>query len=103
MTHAGAQAPPGPPTVAQALAGARSQGIDRLDARWLLGHVLGRPGAWLTAHDDHRLAEADARAYRALCQRRAGGEPLAHLVGEAGFHGLRLRVTPEVLVPRPDT
>lgn len=93
----------GLPTIAQALAGARVQGLDRLDAQWLLGHVLQKPGAWLIAHDDQALAVADAQAYAALCQRRAAGEPVAYLVGQAGFHGLMLRVTPAVLVPRPDT
>ena len=36
-------------------------------------------------------------------RRRADGEPLAYLLGEREFHGLRLRITPAVLVPRPDT
>lgn len=90
-------------TVAQALAAAQALGLDRLDARWLLGHVLGQTSAWLLAHDDQPLASADAEVYGALCQRRAAGEPLAYLVGRAGFHGLQLQVTPDVLVPRPDT
>lgn len=93
----------GPPTIAQALAGACALGLDRLDAQWLLGHVLQQASAWLIAHDDQPLAAADARAYAVLCQRRAAGEPLAYLVGQAGFHGLMLQVTPGVLVPRPDT
>jgi release factor glutamine methyltransferase len=93
----------GLPTIAQALAGARAQGLDRLDAQWLLGHVLQQPSAWLVAHDDEPLADAAAQAYAVLCRRRADGEPLAYLVGQAGFHGLTLQVTPDVLVPRPDT
>ena len=91
------------PTIAQALAAARAQGLDRLDAQWLLGHVLQQTNAWLISHDDQPLAAADARAYGLLCRRRAAGEPLAYLVGQAGFHGLTLLVTPDVLVPRPDT
>ena len=91
------------PSIAQALAAAQASGLDRLDAQWLLGHVLGQPRAWLMAHDDQRLPAPTAGAYSTLCQRRAAGEPLAYLVGECGFHGLRLQVTPDVLVPRPDT
>ncbi len=93
----------GAPTIAQALAAARAQGLDRLDAQWLLGHVLGQTSAWLISHDEQPLAAADAHTYAALCRRRTDGEPLAYLVGQAGFHGLTLQVTPDVLVPRPDT
>jgi release factor glutamine methyltransferase len=92
-----------PPTIAQALAAARAAGLDRLDAQWLLGHVLAQTSAWLIAHGDELLCAAQATAYARLCQRRAGGEPLAYLVGRCGFHGLTLQVTPDVLVPRPDT
>ena len=90
-------------TIALALAAAQALGLDRLDARWLLGHVLGQTSAWLLAHDDQPLAAGTALAYATLCQRRAAGEPLAYLTGHAGFHGLQLQVTPDVLVPRPDT
>lgn len=94
-------APPG--TVAAALAWARRLGLDRLDAHWLLAHVLQRPHTWLLAHDDHHLVAPEAAAYRQACQRRADGEPLAYITGERGFHGLSLAVSPAVLVPRPDT
>jgi release factor glutamine methyltransferase len=90
-------------TVGAALAAARAAGLDRLDAQWLLGHLLGRDSAWLLAHDADPLPTAASNSYADLVQRRAAGEPLAYLVGEAGFHGLTLRVTPDVLVPRPDT
>lgn len=91
------------PSIAQALVGARSQGVDRLDAQLLLAHQLRRPRAWLLAHDDHPLAAADSQALAVLFARRAAGEPLAYLVGAREFYGLTLRVTPDVLVPRPDT
>lgn len=89
--------------VAQALTHARTVGVERLDAQLLLAHLLGCPRAWLLAHDDAPLAEADARALAGLLARRAAGEPLAYLVGEREFHGLTLHVTADVLVPRPDT
>ena len=90
-------------TVASALAAARSLAVDRLDAQLLLAHRLGCPRAWLMAHDDAPLGAADAQALALMFARRAAGEPLAYLVGEREFHGLSLRVTPDVLVPRPDT
>lgn len=94
---------PEPASIAQALAHARALGVARLDAQLLLVYRLGRPRTWLLAHEDAPLAAVDARAVTALFTRRADGEPLAYLVGEREFHGLRLRVTPAVLVPRPDT
>lgn len=89
--------------VAEALAMARAQGLDRLDAQLLLAHRLDKPRAWLIAHDDEPISADQALAYRQDVTRRAGGVPLAHLVGEREFHGLRLAVSPAVLVPRPDT
>lgn len=93
-------------TLRQALAEAGALGLARLDAQLLLLHALGRtPGdrAWLIAHDDDPLADAALQDFRALCSRRAAGEPLAYLVGEKEFFGLPLRVDARVLVPRPDT
>jgi len=86
--------------VAAALALARERGVARLDAQLLLAHLLQRPRAWLLAHDD---AEVDAAAVAAGLERRAGGEPLAYIVGACSFMGLDLRVTRDVLVPRPET
>ena len=90
-------------TVADALAEARTQGLDRTDSLVLLGHVTGRARTWLLAHDDAELSAAQAASLTALCRRRAEGEPVAHLLGTREFHGLLLQVTPAVLVPRPDT
>ncbi len=97
----GAAAPP--PTVDAALRDARARGVDRLDAQLLLARALGRPRTWLLAHDDAPLGAAAAARYAADVARRADGVPLAYLLGEKEFRGLVLRVTPEVLVPRPDT
>ncbi|MBA3596856.1 MAG: peptide chain release factor N(5)-glutamine methyltransferase [Methylibium sp.] len=90
-------------TVAAALRTARGHGVDRLDAQALLSAVLRQPRAWLLAHDEAALdGEAQTRL-QALLERRAQGEPLAYLLGEKEFFGLPLAVTPDVLVPRPDT
>lgn len=86
-----------------ALRAARAQGVDRLDAQALLAAVLERPRSWLIAHGDAPLDARTAERYASLLARRAGGEPLAYLLGEREFFGLSLAVTPDVLVPRPDT
>jgi len=91
------------PTVAQALIAGRAQGVDRLDAQMILAWVLGQSRSWIIAHDDTTLDEAQTETVRASFARRAAGEPLAYLLGEKEFHGLRLRVDASVLVPRPDT
>jgi release factor glutamine methyltransferase len=93
-------------TCAQALAAARTLGLDRLDAQLLLLHALGKPAgarAWLLAHDNDDLAPEAAEAFRGLSLRRAAGEPLAYIVGSQEFFGLPLQVDARVLVPRPDT
>ena len=89
--------------IADALARARAIGVDRLDVQLLLCHLLQRSRAWLLAHDDAALAPAQAAAFEAALARRAAGEPLAYIVGEKEFHGLALAVSPDVLVPRPET
>ena len=85
------------------LQAARAAGVARMDAQLLAAHVLARPRTWLLAHEDAPVAADLAVRLDALVQRRARGVPLAYLVGEREFHGLALRVTPDVLVPRPDT
>jgi release factor glutamine methyltransferase len=89
-----------PPTVSAALA---SSGLVPLESKLLLAHVLGRDRAWLAAHGDAPLAPAQARAYDALVRRRAAGEPIAYLTGRREFFGLDLEITPDVLIPRPET
>ena len=89
--------------IREALAQAHAAGVARLDAQWLLCHLLARPRSWLLAHDDDALPAAALSAWPALLARRAGGEPLAYVIGEREFCGLTLQVTPAVLVPRPET
>lgn len=73
------------------------------DARLLLAHALGASPTWLVAHDDEPLAEDAAARYGELLRRRCAREPLQHLVGEQEFWRLRIRVSPAVLIPRPET
>jgi release factor glutamine methyltransferase len=90
-------------TIAEALAQARSRGVARLDAHLLLAHATGRTRSWLIANDQCQLDPATHHRWSALMERRAAGEPLAYLTGTREFHGLTLHVTPDVLIPRPDT
>jgi len=93
-------------SMARALAGACSAGIDRLDAQLLLLHALDKSAAeraWLVAHDQDALSAVAAARFTALCARRAQGEPLAYLLGRQEFFGLTLAVDARVLIPRPDT
>ena len=73
------------------------------EATLLLRHVLDVSEAWLIAHADDPVDEAHAAVYRALLERRGRGEPVAYLIGTRGFRTLELRVTPNVLIPRPET
>lgn len=75
----------------------------RIEAQMLLQHVLGVPRAYLMAHPERELSEAEETAYRTLLQRRLAGEPLVYILGEREFFGLDFRVTPATLIPRPDT
>src|SRR6266446_6614100 len=89
-----------PPTVSAALA---VSGLNPLEAKLLLAHVLDRDRAWLAAHGDAALSRDQARAFDALARRRRDGEPIAYLTGRREFYGLDLEVTPDVLIPRPET
>lgn len=91
------------PSVDQALQTARARGLDRLDAQLLLAHRIGRPRSWLLAHGDAPLAADQQAAFDADCRSRLDGMPVAYLLGQREFHGLALRVTRDVLVPRPET
>ncbi len=89
--------------VGQALAQAQARGVARLDAQWILCHLLKQPRPWLLAHDEALLPPSAAVDWPDLLARRAGGEPLAYVLGEREFCGLNLQVSPAVLVPRPET
>lgn len=80
-----------------------SGGDARREAEMLLEHVLEVSRAWLFTHPDVTPEADAARAYVALVERRAQGEPLAYIVGHIGFWTLNLKVTPDTLIPRPET
>lgn len=75
----------------------------RLDAELLLAEVLQVSRAYFYTWPERILAEPAARRYRTLIDRRAAGEPTAYLLGRREFWSLDLEVTPETLIPRPET
>lgn len=75
----------------------------RLEAELLLAHVLRVTRLDLHAAGERNLAAAEILAFEALLDRRARGEPVAYLTGRKEFYSLDLVVTPDVLVPRPET
>jgi release factor glutamine methyltransferase len=74
-----------------------------LAAELLLLHVLGRDRTWIYAHPEGEISAPDAERFFALIARRAEGEPTQHLTGKQEFWGLEFEVTPDVLIPRPET
>jgi release factor glutamine methyltransferase len=74
-----------------------------LAAELLLLHALGRSRTSLYAHPEEVIAGADAQRFFELIARRAAGEPTQYLTGKQEFWGLEFEVTPDVLIPRPET
>jgi release factor glutamine methyltransferase len=75
----------------------------RLDAELLLSKVLGMPRTALLVRAAEPMSDAQRRAYEQLIARRAHGEPIPYLTGSREFWSLDLTITPDVLVPRPET
>jgi release factor glutamine methyltransferase len=75
----------------------------RRDAELLLMHSLKRSRAWLITHDDELLADDLSASYAELLERRRKAEPIQYITGETEFYGLPFLVTPDVLIPRPET
>jgi len=99
-------------TVADCLAAASLQlatalGLEkreaRLEARVLAAFAWAVSPAWLIAHDTDPLSDAQTAQFQALLSRRLAGEPVAYLTGTREFYGRPFRVSPDVLIPRPDT
>ena len=90
----------GPVSIARAL---RESGLEVCDARLLLQAALGVNRAYLAAHHDQILGPRQAALFEELVQRRRAGEPTAYILGEREFYGMNLKITPAVLIPRPET
>ncbi|KQT46669.1 protein-(glutamine-N5) methyltransferase, release factor-specific [Methylobacterium sp. Leaf456] len=103
--------PPLPPTLPRAEAlrqltqafSAAGLANPRGDARFLTEHALGLSSSELILQGRHLLGETGARALGEAAGRRLAGEPVARIIGAWEFWGLPFRLSPETLVPRPDT
>lgn len=71
--------------------------------RWMLEHVLGMSSGELLMAFDHHFPENNRVAFDHMIRRKAAGEPIQYILGEAAFMDLMLDVTPAVLIPRPET
>ncbi len=99
---------PGPTTIGGALKRATAalmgvSGSPRLDAQLILGHVIGKPREYLIAHSEQPLSDLDAHTFDKLLTLRARGMPIAYILGQRPFFDRSFKVTPHVLVPRPET
>jgi len=75
----------------------------RLEARVLAAFAWDVTPAWLIAHDTDPLTGPQIAQFTTLLARRLSGEPVAHLTGTREFYGRNFQVSPDVLIPRPDT
>ena len=74
-----------------------------LDAQVLMAHILGQNRTWVLAHPEARLTAPQEAALEAAIHQLADGLPLPYLLGRREFFGLDFEVTPDVLIPRPET
>jgi release factor glutamine methyltransferase len=81
----------------------RSAPLAALETRILIAHALQLSRVQLITQSGRALTSEDAQRIATLFQRRLGGEPIAYIIGEREFYGLRFAVTPDVLIPRPET
>jgi len=89
----------------EAFAQLRAAGVPShtLAAEMLLMHTLGRDRTWLYAHPEEVISDSEVLLFTSLLARRAAGEPTQHLTGKQEFWSLEFEVTPDVLIPRPET
>jgi len=78
-------------------------GAPRLTAEVLLAHALGRERSYLYAHPEEQLSEVAWLHYGRYLHERLKGKPTQYITGRQEFYGRELRVTPDVLIPRPET
>jgi len=75
----------------------------RLDAEVLLSHIILKDRVWLITHRDDVLDDNHQREFADVIRRRTRREPLQHIIGNQEFWGLEFIVSPDVLIPRPET
>lgn len=81
----------------------RNAPLDALENRILLAHALDLTRVELITQSERVIDDQEAQRLTALFQRRLNGEPIAYITGQREFYGLSLHVSPDVLIPRPET
>jgi release factor glutamine methyltransferase len=104
---------PAPQFVSATVGGTLREGVQKLEhaavpsaplaAELLLMHVLRRDRTFLYAHPEEQITTAQVEAFFALIEKRAAGTPTQYLTGKQEFWGLEFEVSPDVLIPRPET
>jgi len=94
-------------TIAQQIEWGRRQLTEsdsaRIDAEIILAFILQQNRTYLYTWSDRELSSEQVKQFRTLIEKRAGGEPVAYLVGQQAFWSFKLKVTPATLIPRPET
>ncbi len=75
----------------------------RVDARFLLSHLLDKSFTWIKTWPEHELSQAQFESLKSLTQRRKQGEPIAYILGKKDFWNLSLKCSPASLIPRAET
>ena len=75
----------------------------RLEVEWLLGHLLDMDRVDLYVQFERPMEPGELAQFKQLVQRRTAGEPLQYIIGTAPFYGRDFKVTPAVLIPRPES
>lgn len=91
--------------IAEAAAKLDSRGVtpSRLEASLLLEHAIQCDRTFVIGHSDRELSSRELQAFQGFVDRRAGGEPLQYITRHQEFFKLDFEVTPDVLIPRPET
>ena len=74
-----------------------------LDAYVVLAHIMDRPRSWVLAHPEIELTESEQKQLSDSLSRLESGEPFPYVLGHWEFFGMEFDVTPDVLIPRPET
>lgn len=74
-----------------------------LEAELLIGHMKKRDRTWVLSHPEHWIDKSEEKTINLDLGRRLAGEPLPYILGEWEFFGRKFKITPSVLIPRPET
>ena len=77
--------------------------IDMLDAELIIAHFLGKNREFILAHPEYEIPKFKIKNLKLKISHRLRGEPLAYILGEKEFYGLKFKVNKNVLIPRPET